>query len=80
MKPESYARLMQADAEIERRRKSEAETSGRDRHGFDPYNATGKRTGIWRTQAVRANASTKVSDTGLLRVLHDAFRNFRSSL
>jgi hypothetical protein len=42
MKPESYARLMQADAELERRRDSEAVETRRSAHAWDPYN-TGMR-------------------------------------
>jgi ABC-type tungstate transport system permease subunit len=80
MKPESYARLMQADAELERRRDSEAVETRRSAHAWDPYNTGMRPNSNWNAQAVRANTETNVSETGLLRVLHAAFRNLRSSL
>jgi len=80
MKPESYARLLQADADLEeRRRNGVGDTTHSDR-SWDPYNTTGGRNRVWKSRAVNASAETNVSDTGLLRVLHAAFRNFRSSL
>lgn len=80
MKPESYARLMQADAELERRRDSKAVEPPHSAHAWDPYNTGMRPQRNWKAQAVRANTETNVSETGLLRVLHAAFRNLRSSL
>jgi len=80
MKPESYARLMQADAELERRRNSVAVEPPHSARAWDPYNTSMRPHRNWKAQAIRANSETKVSETGLLRVLHAAFRNLRSSL
>jgi len=80
MKPESYARLMQADADLEERRRNGVGDTIHSDRGWDPYNTSGGRSRAWKSRAVSANAEAKVSDTSLLRVLHAAFRNFRSSL